>query len=78
MYASALRAAATAFKGLERIRQLHSGSLRLDKRKREIGEQVDLTGLKRPEKVLAPKAMVLVVFKGFIPDVILSCCRVFS
>ncbi|XP_024389610.1 uncharacterized protein [Physcomitrium patens] len=52
----ALRAAATAFKGLERIRQLHSGSLRLDKRKREIGEQVDLTGLKRPEKELPKTA----------------------
>lgn len=48
---TALRAAAAAFKQDERMRQLQSGSLRPAKRKREMGEQVDIGALKLPEKV---------------------------
>ncbi|KAG0562083.1 hypothetical protein M758_9G172900 [Ceratodon purpureus] len=53
----ALRAAAAAFKRTneERTSLLHSGSLRLSKRKREIGEQVDSTRMTRSDKEL-PKS----------------------
>ena len=56
MHVIALRAAAAAFKREERMSQLHSGSLRLSKRKRDSGEQVDLTRMTRPDKVLASQA----------------------
>ncbi|KAG0573130.1 hypothetical protein KC19_VG151300 [Ceratodon purpureus] len=45
----ALRAAAAVFKRDERMRQSHSESLRLTKRKRD-GEQVEMTELRKPEK----------------------------
>jgi hypothetical protein len=56
MHVAALRAASAAFKREERMSQLHSGSLRLSKRKRDIGEQVDLTRMTRSDKVLASQA----------------------
>lgn len=62
IYVTALREAATAFKREERMRQSHSGSFRLTKHNRDIGEQVDLTRMTRSDKVLAPQALVHAMF----------------
>lgn len=70
MHVTALRAAAAAFKRDARMRQLHSGSLRPGKRKRD-GEQVEMAELKRPEKVWDQKAIVQAVFNSFSLDMIL-------
>lgn len=75
---TALRAAAAAFKQDGRMRQLHSGSLRLAKRKREMGEQVDMGGLKLPEKVLC---IVHGMFKSCLSShdsVFITCCGTIS